>query len=73
MKRTRSAVEQLAKLQPQKAKRIDFFPAKSGQDGDSTFEVISEIDHHEIKAGDYFLVNTGDRIPADGKIVWPNL
>ncbi|HYV91241.1 MAG TPA: cation-translocating P-type ATPase [Chitinophagales bacterium] len=65
VKRTRSAVEQLAKLQPQKAKRIDFY-------GDPVFEVISETDHDEIKAGHYFLVNTGDRIPADGKIVWGN-
>ncbi len=61
--RTRAAVESLAALQPQKAKRIDFF-------GNEKFEVITEIDHHEIKNGDYFLVNTGDRIPADGQIVW---
>src|SRR6185295_19470328 len=63
VRRTRSAVEALTKLQPQKAKRIDF-------PGDEKFEVISEIDHDEIKAGQYFLVNTGDRIPADGKITW---
>ncbi len=63
MKRTRSAVEALAKLQPQKAKRIDF-------PGDEKFEIISEIDHEEIRSGEYFLVNTGDRIPADGKIIW---
>ncbi|MBK9732500.1 MAG: cadmium-translocating P-type ATPase [Chitinophagaceae bacterium] len=65
VKRTRSAVTELNKLQPQKAKRIDFY-------GDEAFEVISEVDHHDIKTGDYFLVNTGDRIPADGKIVWGN-
>jgi len=63
VKRTRSAVEELSKLQPQKAKRIDFF-------GDEKFEIITEIDQYEINAGDFFLVNTGDRIPADGKIVW---
>ncbi|MBX7142364.1 MAG: cadmium-translocating P-type ATPase [Chitinophagales bacterium] len=63
VKRTRSSVEELAKLQPQKAKLIDFF-------GDAAFEVITEIDHDDIRQGQYFLVNTGDRIPADGNVVW---
>jgi Cu+-exporting ATPase len=63
VKRTRSSVEELTKLQPQKAKLIDFF-------GNKTFEVITEIDQHDIREGQHFLVNTGDRVPADGKVVW---
>ncbi|MFI5134716.1 MAG: heavy metal translocating P-type ATPase [Chitinophagales bacterium] len=63
VKRTRSAVEELTKLQPQKAKLIEFF-------GDPHFEVVTEIDQDNIIVGQYFLVNTGDRIPADGKVVW---
>lgn len=61
--RTRSAVAALTKLQPAKAKRIDFY-------GKEDFEVITEVDHHDIRSGDYLLVNSGDRVPADGKIVW---
>ncbi|MCY7409296.1 MAG: cation-translocating P-type ATPase [Chitinophagales bacterium] len=63
VKRTRSSVEALTKLQPQHAKRIDFY-------GDEKFEVITEVHQNEIEAGQYFLVNNGDRIPADGKVVW---
>ncbi len=63
VKRTRSAVTELSRLQPQKAKRIDFY-------GNQAFEVISEVDHHDIRTGDYLLVNTGDRIPADGNVTW---
>ncbi|MEO6168284.1 MAG: cation-translocating P-type ATPase, partial [Chitinophagales bacterium] len=63
VKRTRSAVTELTKLQPHEVKRIDFY-------GNEAFEVITEIDHHDIIAGDYFLVNTGDRVPADGNVTW---
>lgn len=63
VKRTRSAVTELTKLQPHKVKRIDFY-------GNEAFEVITEVDHHDISAGNYFLVNTGDRIPADGIVTW---
>lgn len=63
VRKTRSSVEELMKLQPQKAKLIDFF-------GNPAFEVITEIEHHKISAGQYFLVNSGDRIPADGTIAW---
>jgi Cu+-exporting ATPase len=62
VKKTRTAIEALDRLQPQKAKRIDFFG--------SAFEVVSEVPQPVIKPGEYFLVNTGDRVPADGDVVW---
>ncbi len=63
IKRTRTAVASLTELQPLKARRIDFY-------GDDKFEVITEIDRHDIKKGDHFLVSTGDGIPADGTVLW---
>jgi Cu+-exporting ATPase len=63
VKRTRSAIEALSTLQPQHAKRIEFF-------GNEIFEVITEVEQNSIEVNQYFLVNTGDSIPADGKIVW---
>lgn len=63
VQRTRSAVTELGKLQPHKAKRIDFY-------GIQAFEVISEVDLHDIKTDDYVLINSGDRIPADGSVAW---
>jgi Cu+-exporting ATPase len=43
--------------------RIDFF-------GDEKFEILTEIDQPQIRKNDYFLVRTGDQVPADGTIVW---
>lgn len=63
--RTRSAVAALTKLQPQKVKRIDFY-------GDELFEVVTEVAYPDVQTGDYLLVNTGDRIPADGTVTWGN-
>ena len=35
-------------------------------------EKIVEIDFNEIKKNDVLVVNSGDRIPIDGKVVWGN-
>lgn len=61
--RTRSAVAALTRLQPQHAKRIDFY-------GEAAFEVITTVDQTEIDVGEYYLVNSGDKIPADGVVTW---
>ncbi len=56
VQRTTTAIEDLAKLQPAKAKRI-----KANQE-------TEEISYEEIAQDDYLMVNEGDRIPADGTI-----
>jgi P-type Cu+ transporter len=60
VKRTTSALHELSKLQPQKAKRINL----------SDQENVTEIRIEEITVGDILLVNDGDRIPVDGKVKW---
>ena len=64
VKKTRSAIESLIHLQPSKAKLIDFY-------GDR-FEVVREMEASDLKKGDCILINTGDRIAADGKVVFGN-
>lgn len=61
VRRTTSAIDELVKLQKIKAKRI------TNHDG---IETIDEIDASMIHDGDIFIVNTGDKIPADGEILW---
>lgn len=60
VKKTTSAVKALTHLQKNKAKRI---VDKHGQ------EIIEEIDASKVKVGDFIQLNTGDRIPVDGKIM----
>lgn len=63
VKRTTSAIDELVKLQKTIAKKIvvdDF-------DGS---EKIVETDSGKIHIDELFLVNTGDKIPADGEIFW---
>jgi Cu+-exporting ATPase len=62
VKRTTSALHELSRLQPQKAKRIN----GSGK------EDITEIKVEEIRKGDLLLVNNGDKIPVDGTVQWGN-
>jgi Cu+-exporting ATPase len=59
VRRTSSAIEELARLQPERARKID-------RTGDS--ERIIEIDIAGVVPGDILLVNTGDKVPADGTI-----
>ncbi len=54
---TTSAVRDLMKFQEVKARRL-----LNGS--------VSEIHSSEIRTGDTLLVNTGDKIPADGEIIW---
>ena len=63
VKQTRASVASLLKMQVQTARLVSFF-------GEEKFEVISEIHAHDIRKGNYLLVNSGDRIPADGIIAW---
>jgi P-type Cu+ transporter len=59
-KQTTSAVKELTKLQTSVAKKV----IASG-----ATEKIIEILSSEIRKGDVLLVNTGDKIPVDGKII----
>ncbi|MFA5245660.1 MAG: cation-translocating P-type ATPase [Pedobacter sp.] len=54
---TTSAVRDLIKFQELKAKRLI-----NGE--------ITEINSAEIHPGDILVINTGDKIPADGDIIW---
>lgn len=61
VKSTTAAIDELAKLQPQKARIV--MTDSIGK------ETISEIDSKYVKAGDIILVNTGDSIPVDGTVI----
>ena len=63
VKRTHAALDALIDLLPKKALLIDFF-------GDEKFEVITETDISNIRKGNYLLVRQGDRVAADGEVVW---
>ena len=60
VKRTSSAIKSLSDLRPQIAKVVM-------QIGEQT--KLYELDAGKVKVGDLVQVNTGDRIPLDGKIV----
>ena len=59
VKQTTTALQDLYKIQKTSAKKI-----VEGK--------IVEIDFNEIKKNDVLVVNSGDRIPIDGKVVWGN-
>ncbi|HRG58452.1 MAG TPA: cation-translocating P-type ATPase [Bacteroidia bacterium] len=61
VQQTTTAIKDLAQLQPQTAKKVYLFLGE---------EKSEEINFKEIKPGDILLVNTGDKIPADGEIIW---
>jgi P-type Cu+ transporter len=61
LKQTTSAIEELSKLQPLTAKKIS--------NGGAT---ISIVPVSGLQANDLLLINTGDQVPADGKIFWGN-
>tara|TARA_R110002096_G_scaffold432341_2_gene649063 strand:+ start:1943 stop:4075 length:2133 start_codon:yes stop_codon:yes gene_type:complete len=60
VKQTTSAIADLNQLQKNIAKRI------ISENGEEEFETINAED---LKLGDLVLVNEGDRIPADGKLI----
>lgn len=61
VKSTTAAIDELAQLQPQKARLV--MTDSIGK------ETISEIDSKYVKTDDIVLVNTGDSIPVDGQII----
>ena len=61
VKSTTVAIDALVQLQPQKARMI--MTDSVGK------ETILEVDSKYLKQGDIVLVNTGDSIPVDGKII----
>ncbi len=63
VKRTTSAIKELLRLQPDKAKRIKVNELTNE-------EVLEEVDTKDIRVGERFLVRTGDKIPVDGKVIW---
>lgn len=64
VKQTTTAISELTKLQPQKAKLISY--------NENLQETILEIDTAQIRKGQILLVNSGDKIPVDGEIVFGN-
>ncbi len=63
VKQTTSAIHELSKLQPEKAKLIIF---------DNGKEIFREIKSEEVKKGDMLFVSTGEKIPVDGVIISGN-
>ena len=60
LKKTQSALTHLTKIQPLQAKKIENALTEN--------ESIVELLAHQLKINDLILVNTGDKIPADGLI-----
>lgn len=59
-RKTLSAIEELAKIQPSTAKKV--FPGIGK-------EVVSEVDSQSLVSGDVVIVGLGDQIPADGVVI----
>jgi P-type Cu+ transporter len=64
LKQTTSAIEELSKLQPLTAKKIN--------DWDTAKETVADVPVNQLLVHDLLLINTGDQVPADGKIFWGN-
>ncbi len=56
-----SAIKELTQLQPQTAQKVYLHLGE---------EKTETINYKEVKPGDILLINTGDKIPADGEIIW---
>ncbi len=65
VKKTTSAIDELVRLQKNTARRITY-EMHEGQ------EYIEEVDALLLQTGDNILVNTGDKVPVDGRIFWGN-
>ena len=61
VRQTTTAITELSEIRAKKAVRII---AGSGP------EEVVEVDYDAIQIGDILRVNSGDKIPVDGKIVW---
>jgi Cu+-exporting ATPase len=64
LKQTTSAIEELSKLQPVTAKKIN--------DWGTGKESVTEVPVNHLHIHDLLLINTGDQVAADGKIFWGN-
>lgn len=61
IKKTTSAIEELSKIQPTRAKRV---VSSNGRDE------VEEIDASKVALGDIVIINSGDKIPADGVVIF---
>ena len=61
VKQTTSAISNLKALQPRSAKKIDLINGK---------ETIVDCNVEDLKINDTILINSGDGIPMDGKIIF---
>lgn len=61
VRQTTTAIKELSKIQATKATRVIL---TNGE------EKLSEVDYKDILVGDVLIVNTGDKIPVDGELLW---
>ncbi len=61
VKHTSSAIEELSKIQPLSATRVEY---KNGQ------QHLTQIEAGLVRKGDELAVNSGDKIPVDGEVIW---
>ena len=61
VKQTTTAIKELSKIQATRAMKVIM------TDGEEKF---SEVDYKDIEEGDVMIVNTGDKIPVDGELIW---
>ena len=61
VQKTTSALQELSRLQARSARRIELHDGR---------EEVREVEAEQAAAGDLFLVNTGDILPADGEVYW---
>jgi len=64
VKQTTSAIKALTALQPETARLIET--------SESGLQEIKYIPITDVKKGQLFLVNDGDKVPTDGVVVWGN-
>ncbi len=63
VKKTTSSIDDLVRLQKNKARRITT-EIYEGQ------ETVEEVDAALVEEGEHVLVNSGDKVPVDGEIYW---
>lgn len=61
VKRTNDSLEELLKIQPEKARQVIIAVDKK--------EIIKEVSINDLIRFDTVLINDGDQVPADGKII----
>ena len=63
VKQTTTAIKELTKMQVTNAKKIVNVSGK---------EHIQKVKFSDIVLGDILMVNTGDKVPVDGEVIWGN-